>query len=197
MYFLISPSGDAGGVGIIIITIMASIFALIFIIINMRVWKKHIIKFGFLGAVIGALVAYLLLTYSNLYTINSLIVLRSIVYVLVFVLGSTIFSIFWVNTAGMDSKSVAEQFKASSIMIPGFRHDPRIVEKVLDKYIPALTILGGAFVGFLAAFADLTSAIGSGTGILLSVMIIYQFYEQISAQHYDDIPERIRKFLGV
>jgi preprotein translocase subunit SecY len=97
----------------------------------------------------------------------------------------------------MDSKSVAEQFKASSIMIPGFRHDPRIVEKVLDKYIPALTILGGAFVGFLAAFADLTSAIGSGTGILLSVMIIYQFYEQITAQHYDDIPERVRKFLGV
>jgi preprotein translocase subunit SecY len=97
----------------------------------------------------------------------------------------------------MDSKSVAEQFKTSSIMIPGFRHDPRIVERVLDKYIPALTILGGAFVGFLASFADLTSAIGSGTGILLTVMIVYQFYEQISAQHYEDIPESIRKFFGV
>jgi preprotein translocase subunit SecY len=150
-----------------------------------------------LGAVLGLIVAYFLISFYNLPAITTDSVLRSIIYISVFVIGSTIFSIFWVNTAGMDSKSVAEQFKASSVMIPGFRHDPRIVEKVLDKYIPALTILGGAFVGFLAAFADLTSAIGSGTGILLTVMIVYQFYEQITAQHYEDIPERIRKFLGV
>jgi preprotein translocase subunit SecY len=194
MYFLSNPSGE---VGIIIVTILASIFALIFIIINMKTWKKHIIKFGMLGAVVGAIVAYFLISAYSLPAVSYASVLRSIIYVMIFAIGSTIFSIFWVNTAGMDSKSVAEQFKASSIMIPGFRHDPRIVEKVLDKYIPALTILGGAFVGFLAAFADLTSAIGSGTGILLSVMIIYQFYEQITAQHYDDIPERVRKFLGV
>ena len=194
LYYLSNPSGE---VGIIIVTIMASLFALIFIVINLRTWKKHVVKFGLLGAVIGAIVAYFLISAYNLPSISTDSVLRSIIYVLVFVAGSTIFSIFWVNTAGMDSKSVAEQFKASSVMIPGFRHDPRIVEKVLDKYIPALTILGGAFVGFLASFADLTSAIGSGTGILLSVMIIYQFYEQITSQHHDDIPERIRKFLGV
>jgi preprotein translocase subunit SecY len=117
-------------------------------------------------------------------------------YMSVFIIASTIFSIFWVNTAGMDAKSVADQFKSYSILIPGFRHDTRIVEKVLNRYIPALTILGGAFVGFLATFADLTSAIGTGTGILLTVMIVYQFYEQIMSQHKDDIPPSIRKFLG-
>ena len=194
MYLISNPSGE---VGIIIVTVLASIFALIFILINIRTWKKHIIKFSLLGAVIGAIAAYFLISTYNIATITTDSVIHSLVYVAIFVIGSTIFSIFWVNTAGMDSKSVAEQFKASSIMIPGFRHDPRIVERVLDKYIPALTILGGAFVGFLAAFADLTSAIGSGTGILLTVMIVYQFYEQITAQHYEDIPERIRKFLGV
>jgi preprotein translocase subunit SecY len=194
MYFISNPSGD---IGIIIVTVLASIFALIFILINLRTWKKHIVKFSLLGAVIGAVVAYLLISSYNIATITTDSVIHSIIYVSIFVIGSTIFSIFWVNTAGMDSKSVAEQFEASSIIIPGFRHDPRIVEKVLDKYIPALTILGGAFVGFLAAFADLTSAIGSGTGILLTVMIVYQFYEQITAQHYEDIPEKIRKFLGV
>jgi preprotein translocase subunit SecY len=194
MYFISNPSGD---VGIIIVTVLASIFALIFILINLRTWKKHIVKFSLLGAVIGAVVAYLLISSYNIVTITTDSIIHSIIYVSIFVIGSTIFSIFWVNTAGMDSKSVAEQFEASSIIIPGFRHDPRIVEKVLDKYIPALTILGGAFVGFLAAFADLTSAIGSGTGILLTVMIVYQFYEQITAQHYEDIPEKIRKFLGV
>ncbi|MEM5872285.1 MAG: preprotein translocase subunit SecY [Candidatus Aenigmatarchaeota archaeon] len=194
LYYISHPSGD---VGIIIVTILASIFALIFIVINIRVWKKHIIKFSFLGAIIGGIIGYFLISYYNLPVITSENALRALIYVTIYMIGSTIFSIFWVNTAGMDAKSLAEQFKASSIMIPGFRHDPRIVEKVLDKYIPALTVLGGAFVGFLAAFADLTSAIGSGTGILLTVMIIYQFYEQITAQHYDEIPEKIRKLLGV
>jgi len=194
MYLISNPSGE---VGIIIVTVLASIFALIFILINIRLWKKHIVKFSLLGAVIGAITAYIMISSYNIATITTNSIIHSIVYVTIFVIGSTIFSLFWVNTAGMDSKSVAEQFKASSIMIPGFRHDPRIVEKVLDKYIPALTILGGAFVGFLAAFADLTSAIGSGTGILLTVMIVYQLYEQITAQHYEEIPERVRKFLGV
>lgn len=194
MFFLSNPSGN---VGIIIVTILASLFALIFILINIRTWKKHVIKVSLLGAILGAIVAYFLISAYNLPAVTTESILHSIIYVSIFVIGSTIFSIFWVNTAGMDSKSVAEQFKASSIMIPGFRHDPRIVEKVLDKYIPALTILGGAFVGFLASFADLTSAIGSGTGILLTVMIIYQFYEQITAQHGEDMPERLRKFLGV
>lgn len=194
MYLISNPSGN---IGIIVVSIMASVFALIFIIINLRTWKKHIVKFSLLGAILGAIVGYFLIPVYNLQAITTLDVLHSITYILIFVLGSTIFSIFWVNTAGMDSKSIAEQFKSQSIVIPGFRHDPRIIEKVLDKYIPVLTILGGAFVGFLASFADLTSAIGSGTGILLTVMIVYQFYEQIVSQHYDDIPERVRKFLGI
>ena len=122
--------------------------------------------------------------------------LRIIVYISVFVIGSVIFSIFWVSTAGMDAKTLADQFKAASIVIPGYRHDPRIIEKVLDRYVPALTVMGGAFVGFLAAIADLTNAIGTGTGLLLTVMIIYQFYEQIIGQHYDEIPERIRKLVS-
>jgi preprotein translocase subunit SecY len=194
MYFLSNPSGN---VGIIVATILASLFALLFLFINLRTWKKHVVEFTILGAVVGIIVAYFLIPIYSIPEITIGNVIRSLVYVLIFMTGSTIFSIFWVNTAGMDSKSVAEQFKTSSIVIPGFRHDPRIVEKVLDKYIPALTILGGAFVGFLASFADLTSAIGSGTGILLTVMIVYQFYEQIASQHYEDIPERIRKFFGV
>jgi len=42
----------------------------------------------------------------------------------------------------------------------------------------------------------LTFAIGTGTGILLTVMIMYQFYEQIVAQHADDMPPALKKFIG-
>ncbi|MFH1228971.1 MAG: preprotein translocase subunit SecY [Candidatus Aenigmatarchaeota archaeon] len=194
MYLISNPSGNTG---IIVVSVMASMFALAFILINQRIWKKHLAAFSLLGAVIGVIVGLILIPTYNLQAISFQDLLHSLVYIAVFVIGSTVFSMFWVNTAGMDSKSVAEQFKSQSIILPGFRHDPRIIEKVLDKYIPVLTVLGGAFVGFLASFADMTSAIGSGTGILLSVMIVYQLYEQIVAKHYDEIPERIRKFLDI
>jgi len=193
MYFLSTPSGE---VGIIIVTLFASIFALVLALMAVRTWKKYSLRMSVLGGIIGVVIGYLLISYYNLPGITITSVFRVIVYVAFFVVGSVVFSVFWVNTAGMDSKSVAEQFEASSIMIPGFRHDPRIVERVLDRYIPALTVMGGAFVGFLAAFADLTSAVGTGTGILLAVMIIYQLYEQISTQHREDMHPLVRKFIG-
>lgn len=40
--------------------------------------------------------------------------------------------------------------------------------------------MGGIFVGLLAAFADFTGALGTGTGILLTVGIVYRMYEETS-----------------
>ncbi len=112
----------------------------------------------------------------------------------VMVLGSVIFSIFWVNTAGMDARSVANQIQRTGMQIPGFRRDPRVIEAVLQRYIPPLAVLGGAFVGFLAAVADFSGAIVRGTGLLLTVMIIYQMYEQLAMQHLEDMNPMVRKF---
>jgi len=72
--------------------------------------------------------------------------------------------------------------------------DPRIVEQVLQRYIPTLAIISGLFIGFLAAVADFTSALGTGTGILLTVMIIYNLYEQIATRYVEDMNPAIRKF---
>ena len=38
--------------------------------------------------------------------------------------------------------------------------------------------------------------IGTGTGILLATMIIYQMYEQITEQHMDDMHPFLRRMLG-
>lgn len=195
MYLVSSPGFTLLAIPII----LAGVLGLGFAYLASRKLGKYALRIAVLGGILGLLLGYYMISVieiPGLAPLTSLDNLHAIVYMSVFIIGSVIFSIFWVGTSGMDAKSVAEQFKAYSIMIPGFRHDPRIVEKVLEKYIPALTILGGAFIGFLAAFADLTSAIGTGTGILLTVMIIYQFYEQITTQHYDDLPPSIRKFIG-
>jgi preprotein translocase subunit SecY len=66
----------------------------------------------------------------------------------------------------------------------------------MQKYIPAITILGGAFVGLLAFGADLTGALGGGTGVLLTVGIVYRLYEEIAQDQLMDMHPMLRKFLG-
>ncbi|MEA2004632.1 MAG: preprotein translocase subunit SecY [archaeon] len=177
--------------------------------INFKVWGQLLASRGFPilgtfsadGAPLTGLVHYLNPPTNfiwNLLTFNIVFdeVLRVIIYTSFFVGASVIFSIFWMHSANMDSHAVAKQIQNSGMQIPGFRRDIRVVERVLDRYIPGLAVLGGAFVGLLAAFADFTGALAGGTGILLAVMIIYQLYEQISTQHMEDMYPSLRKFMG-
>ena len=193
VYYLTAPNS----IGLMIMVILAGILALGFALLAVRMWKKYALRMSLVGAMFGILVGYFII--SSIAEIPVVAVsdyIRGFTYMMTMIIGSTIFSIFWMSTAGMDAKSVAEQFKSSFLSIPGFRRDPRIVEHVLNRYIPSLAVLGGAFVGFLAGFADLTSAIGTGTGILLAVMIVYQFYESIAQQHMEDMHPAVRKFMG-
>lgn len=104
---------------------------------------------------------------------------HAIVYVFSLSIVAVIFGMFWVEIANMDAKSVANQLSESGIQIPGFRRDPRMLETILNKHIYPLTILGSFSVGLLAGIADLTGALGTGTGILLTVGILHKMYEQL------------------
>ncbi|MBS3146134.1 preprotein translocase subunit SecY [Candidatus Woesearchaeota archaeon] len=121
---------------------------------------------------------------------------HAFVYSLFLIAGSVVFSIFWVNTAGMDAKSQAKQMMASGLQIPGFRRDERVLERLLNRYIKPLTIMGAIAIGFLAATADVIGALTNGTSILLSVMIIYRLYEDIAQQHMVDMHPALRKMMG-
>ena len=122
--------------------------------------------------------------------------LQALLYIAVMAVGSLVFSWFWVQTSGMDAGAQAKQMLSSGLQIPGFRKDARVLEKVLQRYIGPLTVMGGLTVGALAAFADLTGALSRGTGILLAVMIIYKLYEDIARQHLMDMNPMMRKFMG-
>ncbi|MCX6814089.1 MAG: preprotein translocase subunit SecY [Candidatus Aenigmarchaeota archaeon] len=121
---------------------------------------------------------------------------RMLTYLAFLVIGAVIFSIFWVTTAGMDARSVSEQIHSTGMQIPGYRRDVRIIESVLGKYIMPLAVLGAMAVGALAAYADFTNALGTGTGILLATLIIYNMYEDIAAKHMEDMHPAIRKIIG-
>ncbi len=121
---------------------------------------------------------------------------QGLTYLIIMMGGAVLFSWFWVQTSGLDARSQAKQMMSSGLQIPGFRKDQRVLERLLQRYITPLTVMGGLTVGFLAGVADLTGAVGSGTGILLTVMIIYRLYEDIAKQHMMDMNPMMRKFMG-
>lgn len=122
--------------------------------------------------------------------------IRAVIYLVVFIALCAMFSVLWIDLTGMGSKEVAKKLQGSGMQIPGFRRDIRILEKVLDRYIPPITLMGGIFVGLLAAFADFTGALGTGTGILLTVGIVYRLYEELAKEQVSELMPGMRQFLG-
>jgi protein transport protein SEC61 subunit alpha len=101
--------------------------------------------------------------------------IHAIIYT-VFVLSScAFFSRIWIDVSGSSAKDVARQLLDQDLVIDGQR-DESIV-RILNKYIPTAAAFGGVCIGALSIFADFMGAIGSGTGILLAVTIIYQYFE--------------------
>lgn len=109
-------------------------------------------------------------------------ILQAIIYLVILIAMCVVFGKFWVEMAGQSAEDVSRQLNQSGMYIPGFRKDPRIIEGILKRYIPPITILGSIFVGLLSGTADIIGAIGSGTGILLTVGIVYRFYEEIAKE---------------
>lgn len=138
-------------------------------------------------------VNYLLSSSTQFFHIPELV--HVIMYVISMVVLCVIFGKFWIETTGMGARDIAEQLKEAGLHVPGFRRDPRVVEKVLDKYIPMITVLGSIFVGLLAAFADLTGALGTGTGILLTVSILNNMYEILKREQMFEMYPALRSFM--
>lgn len=116
----------------------------------------------------------------------------------VLIIGGIIFAIFWVATANMGPNDVAHQIQRSGMQIPGFRRDVKSIERVMQRYIPKVTVIGGAFIGALTLLAGIMGTIGGvgGTGLLLTVSIIYRLYEDIASEQLMEMHPMIRKFIG-
>jgi len=129
---------------------------------------------------------------------NLQLMIHVFVYLFVMVYGSMKFAQFWIDTTNMGPEAVAKQIQSSGMQIPGFRRDPRILKRVLERYIPAVTVFSGAFVGLLAAGADMIGTTGqsSGTGVLLTVGIMIRLYEQIGKEQMMEMNPFMRQFFG-
>jgi preprotein translocase subunit SecY len=126
------------------------------------------------------------------------IAIHVVAYVGIMVAGSIMFARFWIETTNMGPEAVASQIESSGMQIPGFRRDPRVLKRVLERYIPVVTVISGAAVGALAAGADLIGTVGnaSGTGVLLAVGIMIQLYDAIGREQMMEMHPVLRGFFG-
>jgi len=114
------------------------------------------------------------------------------------IIGGGIFAIFWVETTDMGPEATAKQIQNSGMQIPGFRRNVGVIEKVMERYIPPVTVIGGALVGLLAVMANMMGTIGqvSGTGLLLTVSITYKIYEEIAEEQLMEMHPMMRQMFG-
>ncbi len=122
--------------------------------------------------------------------------LRAVIYLAILLSICMAFSMVWLSVSGMDAQSVAAQLVDSGVQVPGFRRATQPISALLSKYIPTVTILGGFLVGLIAAIGDFLGVFGTGTGILLSVGIIYQYYEIIMRERIAELHPGLERLLG-
>lgn len=122
--------------------------------------------------------------------------LHALIYLAILILICIAFSMTWLSVSGMDAQSVATQLVDSGVLVPGFRRATQPITALLSKYIPTVTVLGGLLVGLIAAFGDFLGVYGTGTGILLSVGIIYQYYEIIMRERIAELHPGLERLLG-
>ncbi|KAK1363033.1 SecY protein transport family protein [Heracleum sosnowskyi] len=97
------------------------------------------------------------------------------VYILFILLACALFSRTWIEVSGSSARDVANQLREQQMVMPGHRDSG--LRKELNRYIPTAAAFGGICIGALTVLADFMGAIGSGTGILIAVTIIYQYFE--------------------
>lgn len=132
-------------------------------------------------------------TYSTLQLIG-----RAVGHVLFITITCVLFSKFWVQTTNMDAESVADQIQESGMQIPGFRRDPRVLRRVLKRYIPSVTVFSGLFIGIIGAGSDLLGSVGGaeGIGLFLAVSILTELYEQIGKEQMMEMHPALRDFFS-
>ena len=102
---------------------------------------------------------------------------HTLFYIAFVLISCGLFSKTWIEVSGSGVNDVAKSLRDQGYTISGFRDEN--INIVFKRYIPIAATFGGMCIGALTIFADFVGAIGSGTGILLAVTIIYSYYEEL------------------
>ncbi|KAE8180815.1 hypothetical protein CF336_g9146 [Tilletia laevis] len=100
----------------------------------------------------------------SLYVIGNPV--HTAIYIAFTLTACALFSKTWIEVSGSGPRGVAKHLEESGMVMAG--HREQSMHKELKRVIP---------IGALSVCADFLGALGSGTGILLAVTIIYSYFE--------------------
>ncbi|KAJ1923333.1 translocon subunit, partial [Tieghemiomyces parasiticus] len=106
-----------------------------------------------------------------------------VLYVAFMLTVCAVFSRTWIEVSGSSPRDVARELRSHQTVIAG--HRDTSMYKELKRIIPTAATVGGLVIGALSVSADMMGAIGSGTGILLAVTIIYQYFEMFAKEQQE------------
>jgi preprotein translocase subunit SecY len=101
-----------------------------------------------------------------------------------------------VELGGLSAKTAARNLLDADVQVPGFRRSEGSVEGLLNRYIPALTIISGVIIGLLASLSDMLGVFGTGTGVLLMVNIMVSYYQTLVKEQVDTYMPKLAAILG-
>ena len=122
--------------------------------------------------------------------------IRAVVYVLFMIGIVVLFGRLWVELGGLSAKTAAKNLLDADVQVPGFRRSNQPVENLLQKYIPAVTIIGSMILGIMAGVSDVLGVFGSGIGMLLTVDILINYYNLLIKEQVETVMPRLGALLG-
>lgn len=122
--------------------------------------------------------------------------MRAVLYILFMVGIVVLFGRLWIELGGLSAKSAAKNLLDADVQVPGFRRSNQPVEALLQKYIPSVTILGSMILGLLAGTSDVLGTFGSGTGMLLTVDILINYYNLLVREKVEEVMPSLGALLG-
>ncbi len=121
---------------------------------------------------------------------------RAFGYIGILIVFCIIFSLTWLEVGGLGPSTVSKQLVDAGMQIPGYRRSGKAVESILKRYIPTVTVLGAVIVALVAGISDFFGVFGSGMGILLSVGILYQYYQILMRERAAEMYPAFRRIFG-
>jgi preprotein translocase subunit SecY len=122
--------------------------------------------------------------------------MRAVLYIAFMVGIVVLFGRLWIELGGLSAKSAAKNLLDADVQVPGFRRSNQPVEALLQKYIPSVTIIGSMILGLIAGTSDVLGTFGSGTGMLLTVDILINYYNLLIKEKVDEVMPSLGGLLG-
>jgi preprotein translocase subunit SecY len=122
--------------------------------------------------------------------------LRTLTFAISWMVMAVMFGLLWVEIAGLNPREQARRLIRGGLEIPGVRRNPQVVEGILGQYIYPLAILSSIIVAGIVIVGDTLGVYGTGTGLLLAIGIINQYYALIVRERALEAYPLIKRILG-